>query len=67
MLSEIRNDLTYLCNLKNQKQLSELTETWVVAGSEEGIDRCRGQNVQTSSYKIIKSWECNVQHGDCSY
>ena len=23
-----------------------------------------GQKVQTSSYKINKSWECNVQHGD---
>ena len=25
-----------------------------------------GQMVQTSSYKINKSWGCNVQHGDCS-
>ena len=25
-----------------------------------------GQVVQTSSYKINKSWGCNVQHGDYS-
>ena len=25
------------------------------------------QKVQTSSYKINKSWECGVQHGDYSY
>lgn len=26
-----------------------------------------GQKVQTSSYKINKSWECSVQCGDYSY
>lgn len=26
-----------------------------------------GQNVQTSSYKIKKPWECNVNHGDYSW
>ena len=26
-----------------------------------------GQTVQISSYKINKSWECNVQLGDSSY
>ena len=25
-----------------------------------------GQKMQISSYKINKSWECKVQHGDCS-
>ena len=25
-----------------------------------------GQKLQTSSYKINKSWGCNVQHGDYS-
>ena len=25
-----------------------------------------GQNVHISSYKIDKSWGCNVQHGDYS-
>ena len=25
-----------------------------------------GQKVQTSSYKISKSWGCNTQHGDHS-
>ena len=25
------------------------------------------QKVQTSSYKINKSWKCNVQHGDYRY
>ena len=26
-----------------------------------------GQKVQSSSYKINKSWGCNIQHGNCSY
>ena len=25
-----------------------------------------GQKVQTSNYKISKSWDCNVEHGDYS-
>ena len=25
-----------------------------------------GQNIQTSSYKIIKSWGCKIQHVDYS-
>ena len=25
-----------------------------------------GQNLQTFSYKINKSWGCNIQHGDSS-
>ena len=25
-----------------------------------------GENIQTTSYKINKSWGCNVQHGDNS-
>lgn len=25
-----------------------------------------GQNVQTSNYKIYKSWGFNVWHGDCN-
>ena len=25
-----------------------------------------GQKVQISSYKINKSWGCDVQHGDCN-
>ena len=31
----------------------------VWGGTGEG-----GQKVQTSSYKISKSWGCNVQHGN---
>ena len=34
---------------------------WGVGEMGEG-----GQKVQTSSYKINKSWGYNVQHGDCS-
>ena len=26
-----------------------------------------GRKVQSSNYKINKSWGYNVQHGDCSY
>ena len=32
---------------------------WKVSETGEG-----GQNVQTSSYKIDKSWGCNIQHSD---
>ena len=32
---------------------------WVVGKMCEG-----GQKIQTCSYKINKSWGCNVQHGD---
>ena len=33
-----------------------------------GVDKMGegGQNVQTSSYKIKRPWECNVNHDDYS-
>ena len=38
------------------------------AGKEVQVDKRDegGQKLQTSSYKINKSWRCNVQHGDYS-
>ena len=57
---------------KQQQQITRLTDTenrlvvvrgrgWRVEELSEG-----GQKVHTSSYKIIKSQGCNVQHGDYS-
>ena len=57
---------------KQQQQITKLTDTenrsvvvrgrgWRVEELGEG-----GQKVQTSSYKIIKSQGCNVQHADYS-
>ena len=34
-------------------------------GEETGEMGEGGQNVQTSGYKITKSWGCNVQYNDC--
>ena len=60
--------LTYIWNLnkqtKNQahkyrEQIGGWGGVAVVGKMGEG-----GQKVQTSSYKINKSWGCNVQHGD---
>ena len=53
---------------KNQEnKTSKLleNESTIVTGNhgKKGED---GQKIQTSSYKINKSWECNVQHDDYS-
>lgn len=55
-------DLTFMWNLKN-KQKAELiqkprTDWWMNEGGHKG---------HSSSYKIGKSWGCNVQHGDCVF
>ena len=63
-------DLTYMWNLKKNKTSSwiQRTDWWLpeVGGSEGGKMGEGGQKVQTSSYKINKSWGYKVQHGDCS-
>ena len=35
-------------------------------GQEVGKTGEGGQEIQTSNFKINKSWGCNVYHGDCS-
>ena len=57
-------------NLKNehtQKTKNKLTDTEAARGRGWEIGEISevGQKVQTSSYKINKSWGSNVQHGDC--
>ena len=62
---QILYDLTYMYNLKNAEFIETENKLVVVWG--EGFVGGRGsQKEQTSSYKINKSWGCNVQHGDCS-
>ena len=55
-------------NLKTEKNKTpKLLEnkSMIVTGNHGKM--CEdGQKIQTSSYKINKSWECSVQHDDCS-
>lgn len=46
---------------KNRMVVARGDEGWGMGKMSE-----RGPEVQTSSYRINKSWGCNVQHGDCS-
>ena len=53
---------------KNNSQIQK-TDLWLSEGCGDwrvGKMGEEGQDVQTSSYKINKSWECNVQCGNCS-
>ena len=44
------------------------TDWWLpeVGGMWMGEMGESGQKVQNSHYKVNKSWECNIQHGDYS-
>ena len=73
MLSEISQTEKdkYCISLMYEKRKNELIETenrFVVArGEGRELQMGKGsQEVQTSSYKIKKSWGCNAQHGDYS-
>ena len=62
-------ELTFMWNLKNKTLSSYIKNRLVVArGKGWGVGEMGegGQKVQTSSYKINKSWGCNVQHVDYS-
>ena len=82
MLSEISQTKTntvwshlYVESLKNKTMLidtgtdwwlPEMAEAggwWLVVGGQMSEGH---QKVQTSNYKISKSWGCNIQHGDYS-
>ena len=61
-------NLTYMWNLKNKPNNVIDTESMPEArigeaGRGWGVGE-GDQKVQTSSYKINKSWGCNVQYGD---
>ena len=52
---------------KKTKNILDIENKLVVArGQVVGKMGEGGQKVQTSSYKINKSWGCDVQHGDYS-
>lgn len=63
MISHIRNlktiTKTKLIGTENKLVVARSVGTWAETSEV-------GQKVQTSSYKIIKSWACNVQQGDYS-
>ena len=62
-------ELTCMWNLKNKTLSSYIKKRLVVArGKGWGVGEMGegGEKVQTASYKINKSWGCNVQHVDYS-
>ena len=56
-----------ICGIEN-KHKTKLTDTGTGGCQRSGGGGAGewGHKAQTSSYKISKSWGCNVQHGDCS-
>lgn len=52
-------------NFKSNNKPSSWRLWWPKAG--QGVEEMnkRDQKAQASSYRIIKSWGCNVQHKDC--
>ena len=70
---KIPHDHTYSGILNTERETKSWThryggkiagcQRWGFGGSEMGES---SQTEQTSSYKINKSWGCNVQHGDYS-
>lgn len=62
-------DLIYVWNLKTDKQAHRYREQikrLMVARGEGGQNWWRASRVQTCSYKINKSWGCNVNHREYS-
>ena len=52
-------------NQKNKTPKLLENKSMIVTGNHGKM--CEdGQKIQTSSYKINKSWECSVQHDDYS-
>ena len=51
--------------------LQILGRNWLFNISTQTFDTCLELNIsqtklQTSSYKVNRSWGCNIQHGDCN-
>ena len=58
--------ISLICEiLKTNKQIQR-TDCWLLEVGVVGKMGEGSQKVQPSSYKINKSWACNVQHGDNS-
>ena len=64
-------ELTYMRNLKKQTYTREMSPwiqgaDWWQLEAGVGVDKLGegSQKVHISSYKMNKSWECNVQHDD---
>ena len=55
--------LSHLSKTKQHNSQKQRTDWWLP--QELGVDE-GGQKVQASSYKINKSWKCNIQHDDYS-
>ena len=65
-----------MASKKQKNKLTGMENRWLVArGGQWGVGETSeewekwvkgGQKVQTSSYKINKSWGCNVQRGNYS-
>ena len=60
MESKTKNNQTITTELIDTENRFMVTRggEWVVGKMGEG-----GQKIETCSYKINKSWDCNVQHG----
>ena len=72
MLSEVSqtktNTVWYYLYVESKNQENKTpklleNESMIVTGNHGKMGE-DGQKIQTSSYKINKSWECNVQHDD---
>ena len=69
---EIPYDLTYMLNLNNKRTKNQACRYREQIGGchRQGMgvsEMVEGsQKIQTSSYKISKSWGCNTQHCDYS-
>ena len=64
---QIMYGFTYMRNIKNKKaKVPDRTDKWLLevrGGKGRGVKWVKGgQRVQTSRYKINKSWGWNVQH-----
>ena len=59
---------TYMCTLKKRNQTHLETADWWLTQVGVGVGKMSkgDQKIQTSSYKINMSWECNRYHGDYS-
>lgn len=72
MRSDIEKEIlyytTYMWTLQKRNQIHLETADWWLpeVGVRVGKMSKGDQKIQTSSYKINMSWECNIYHGDYS-
>ena len=63
---QILYNLTHTWNLKTKQNQAHKHREQVGGCQRWSWGLSKMNEVQTSSYKISQSWECNVQHDDCS-